>query len=149
MTAKKETKIIKKKLTINNLRQHFPSESIEYNQHRETKSIDKNLKSMFRTMWTTNLLIKNMMDSIAVSEAKHDYKKSGHMDSTLKDLYKTIWKLNLLIKNMMNSIAVSEAEHDYKKSGHMGSTLKDLYKTIWKLNSLLGSKHEFNTRIFK
>jgi len=34
-----------------------------------------------------------MMDNIAVSEAKHGYKKSGHMDSTLKDLYKTIWKL--------------------------------------------------------
>ncbi|XP_016664079.1 uncharacterized protein LOC107885118 [Acyrthosiphon pisum] len=142
MTSEKETKNIKKKLTI---RQHFPSESTEYNRHigqlqRETTSIDENLESVFRTMWKTNLLIKNMMDSIAVSEAKHDYKKSGHMDSTLKDLYKTIWKINFLIKNMMNSITVSEAKNDSKKSGHMDSTLKDLYKIIWKLNCLLNDQ---------
>ena len=40
------------------IRQHFPSESTEYNQHigqlqRETTSIDENLESVFRTMWKT------------------------------------------------------------------------------------------------
>ncbi|CAI6343562.1 unnamed protein product [Macrosiphum euphorbiae] len=143
MSEKKETENKKKKL------QHIPSVSIEYNQHigqlpRETKSIDGNLKPVFKALWIANLLIKNAMDSIAAREAKHD-KKSGHKDSTLKDLYKTVWKLNLLIKNMKDSIAVSVAKHDGKINGHMDSNLKDLYKTIWKLNSLLDDQLHFQT----
>ncbi|KAL4148284.1 hypothetical protein QTP88_002560 [Uroleucon formosanum] len=100
MSPKKANKIIKKKLTINTLRKYFPSQLIRHNQYisqwpRDIESTNETLMSLFRIMWTTNLLIKNFMDSNAVShsESSHGNKTWIDMESTLKLLHKTIWKL--------------------------------------------------------
>ncbi|XP_022172752.1 uncharacterized protein LOC111035442 [Myzus persicae] len=103
MPSKKETKKIKKKLAISNtLRQYFPSLLIKYNQHldqlpRETNSTDENLMSVFRIMWSTNLLLKTVIDGNAVGDASHNNISWIQMEETLKELHKIFWKLNSLI----------------------------------------------------
>ncbi|XP_025202657.1 uncharacterized protein LOC112599810 [Melanaphis sacchari] len=124
------------------LRHYFPSLIVKYNQSMnqfptEQKSSNGNLLSVFRIMWNTNMLLKNMLKINLASETRHDCKRCVDIHSTtVKDLYKTIWKLNMLLKNMMNINLVSEAIYDCKGCIHLHATLTDFYKTIWKLKYL-------------
>ncbi|XP_016659945.1 uncharacterized protein LOC107883778 [Acyrthosiphon pisum] len=105
MPQKKDTKNIKKKLeTINTLRHYFPSLLIKYNQclsqlPKDNKLTDENLMSVFRIMWTINMLLKSYLGSDAVShsELRHDIESCIDMKSVLKEVYKTLWKLNSLL----------------------------------------------------